>query len=209
MEWLTGKNLTTLIIGAVVLLLDLWVCGLWGGLGTTLLNVQIVLCSIFLICLVLIQRGRGGGLAGAFGGMGGSSAFGTKAGDVLTWTTIITAIVWFLMAMRLVTLTNQSGPRIDFGDSGSSREVPITGGSGASTTSDTTPEAAPGTGVIPKAATTPITPGGEASPPTGNALPPALEDPPAEKGAQADPAPTATPAPLPSPPPSEPTKPSP
>ena len=39
-------------------------------------------CSLFLIALVLIQRGRGGGLAGAFGGAGGQSAFGTKAGDV-------------------------------------------------------------------------------------------------------------------------------
>ena len=55
-----------------------------------LLNVLLVLTSLFLICLVLIQRGKGGGLAGAFGGPGGSSAFGTKAGDVFTKITIIT-----------------------------------------------------------------------------------------------------------------------
>ena len=50
-----------------------------------------MLTSLFLIFLILIQRGKGGGLAGAFGGVGGSSAFGTKAGDVFTRITIYTA----------------------------------------------------------------------------------------------------------------------
>jgi len=43
-----------------------------------ILGFMLVATSIFLILLVLIQRGRGGGLAGALGGMGGQSAFGTK-----------------------------------------------------------------------------------------------------------------------------------
>src|SRR6187200_2097731 len=54
--------------------------------------------GIFLIVLVLLQRGRGGGLAGAFGGMGGQSAFGTKAGDVFTRITVVVAILWVLSA---------------------------------------------------------------------------------------------------------------
>jgi preprotein translocase subunit SecG len=80
------------------------------GFLIALLNVLIVLTSIFLVCLVLIQRGKGGGLAGAFGGMGGSSAFGTKAGDVFTRVTIITAVVWMLMLMVQVILINRTGP---------------------------------------------------------------------------------------------------
>ncbi len=48
----------------------------------------LLITAIFLIVLVLIQRGKGGGLAGAFGGMGGQSAFGTKAGDLFTRVTI-------------------------------------------------------------------------------------------------------------------------
>lgn len=48
-----------------------------------LLSIPLLLVSIFLILIILVQRGRGGGLAGALGGMGGQSAFGTKAGDVL------------------------------------------------------------------------------------------------------------------------------
>jgi preprotein translocase subunit SecG len=55
--------------------------------------------ALFLILLVLVQRGRGGGIAGALGGMGGNSAFGTKAGDTFTWITYGTAAVWILLAM--------------------------------------------------------------------------------------------------------------
>ena len=39
-----------------------------------LLMFVLLLTCLFLIVLVLIQRGKGGGLAGAFGGMGGQSA---------------------------------------------------------------------------------------------------------------------------------------
>ena len=73
-----------------------------------LANVMMVLTSLFLICLVLIQRGKGGGLAGAFGGVGGSSAFGTKAGDVFTRVTIYAAALWFTLAMILVYTSNTS-----------------------------------------------------------------------------------------------------
>lgn len=74
---------------------------------TAILNTLLVLMSLFLICLVLIQRGKGGGLAGAFGGAGGSSAFGTKAGDTFTRITVVTASIWILLAMLLVILTGQ------------------------------------------------------------------------------------------------------
>ena len=68
---------------------------------TTILYVFMLLASIFLILLVLIQRGRGGGLAGALGGMGGYSAFGTRAGDLFTKITIVAASLWILVAMVL------------------------------------------------------------------------------------------------------------
>src|SRR6187399_1878976 len=64
-----------------------------------LLMTLLLLTSVFLILLVLIQRGRGGGLAGAFGGAGGQSAFGTKAGDLFTWITVWTGIAWVLLAI--------------------------------------------------------------------------------------------------------------
>jgi preprotein translocase subunit SecG len=77
------------------------------GIVRALLNALLVLSSLFLICLVLIQRGKGGGLAGAFGGAGGSSAFGTKAGDVFTRITIVVAAVWGILSMLLVILSNR------------------------------------------------------------------------------------------------------
>ena len=90
-----------------------------------LLNVLLVLTSLFLICLVLIQRGKGGGLAGAFGGPGGSSAFGTKAGDVFTKITIITAGIWFALTMFQVILINQGGTPSAFQGGADVTELPI------------------------------------------------------------------------------------
>lgn len=62
------------------------------------LSLLMLAISLFMILLVLIQRGRGGGLAGAFGGMGGQSAFGTRAGDTFTRITIVLAVIWVLLA---------------------------------------------------------------------------------------------------------------
>lgn len=67
-------------------------------MGTFLL-VLLMLVSAFLMFVVLIQRGRGGGLAGAFGGAGGQSAFGTKAGDMFTWITVWAGIAWVILAI--------------------------------------------------------------------------------------------------------------
>src|SRR5262245_25630158 len=82
---------------------------LWGVQVPTwvppLLTVALLLASVFLICLVLIQRGKGGGLAGAFGGAGGQSAFGSRAGDAFTKITIYTALVWILLIMFLIKTT--------------------------------------------------------------------------------------------------------
>jgi preprotein translocase subunit SecG len=57
-----------------------------------------MLVGLFLMFVILLQRGRGGGLAGAFGGLGGQSAFGTKAGDVFTVITIVTVCLWVVVA---------------------------------------------------------------------------------------------------------------
>ncbi|HEY2838505.1 MAG TPA: preprotein translocase subunit SecG [Pirellulales bacterium] len=73
-----------------------------------LLMLSMVLVATFLILLVLVQRGRGGGLTGALGGMGGQSAFGTKAGDLFTRITVVTALVWGLLCILAVTYYNRS-----------------------------------------------------------------------------------------------------
>lgn len=90
----------------------LWAASPWIA---TLLAVAMLLCGMFLILLVLIQRGKGGGLSGAFGGAGGSSAFGSRAGDTFTRITIYVAAVWLLLIMLTIKLTQPppagEGPR--------------------------------------------------------------------------------------------------
>jgi preprotein translocase subunit SecG len=68
----------------------------------TLFMLLLLLSSLFLILLVLVQRGKGGGLAGAFGGSGGQSAFGTKAGDLFTKVTIVVASTWIVLCLLAV-----------------------------------------------------------------------------------------------------------
>ena len=70
--------------------------------------ILLLLTAIFLIVLVLIQRGKGGGLAGALGGMGGQSAFGTKAGDLFTRITIGVAAGWILLLIITVKVVNSN-----------------------------------------------------------------------------------------------------
>src|SRR5438045_8582067 len=69
------------------------------GWGQYLLAGTIFIVSFLLICLVLLQKNRGSGLSGAFGGAGGQSAFGTKTGDVLTWITVGLTAVFLLLCV--------------------------------------------------------------------------------------------------------------
>jgi preprotein translocase subunit SecG len=66
------------------------------------LNIVLLLMGLFLILLVLIQRGKGGGLVGALGGVGGSSPFGSRAGDAFTRITIYVAALWLFLTMLQV-----------------------------------------------------------------------------------------------------------
>jgi preprotein translocase subunit SecG len=79
-------------------------------------GISLFVTSVFLILLVLVQRGRGGGLAGAFGGMGGQSAFGTKAGDLFTRITIVVASFWILLCVLAIAFMNTGGALGPAGD---------------------------------------------------------------------------------------------
>lgn len=71
------------------------------GILMKLVAVLFVLVSIFLILVVLIQKGRGGGLSGAFGGGMASGLLGSKTGDFLTWITIGTVAVFLGLAVLM------------------------------------------------------------------------------------------------------------
>jgi preprotein translocase subunit SecG len=87
--------------------------GGWYWIPGWLLSIAAFLIGLFLILLILIQRGKGGGLAGAFGGVGGSSPFGSRAGDVFTRYTITVATLWLwiiLLQVKIIQETEQPTP---------------------------------------------------------------------------------------------------
>jgi preprotein translocase subunit SecG len=141
------------------------------------LGFSLVLTSLFLILLVLIQRGRGGGLAGAFGGAGGQSAFGTKAGDVFTKITVGVAAFWILLCILSLNVLGRQASLFSpaLGGAAPQGTAPITPPSGPAAPEDmmpATPETKPATPEA-KPATT------EASTDTKPAAPPASAEAPA------------------------------
>jgi preprotein translocase subunit SecG len=87
---------------------------LWSYLSVAALT----LTCFLLIFIILLQRGRGGGLAGAFGGAGGQSALGTKAGDVFTRITVGLAVFWVLLAcLSIYALRSDSEGRLQLDES--------------------------------------------------------------------------------------------
>jgi len=65
-----------------------------------LTSIIFALAALGLILLVLLQKGRGGGLGSAFGGAG-NSLLGTKTGDFLTWVTVGFVGVFLVLAVLL------------------------------------------------------------------------------------------------------------
>jgi len=64
--------------------------------------IHVIVCAA-LIALVLIQRGRGGGLVESFQGV--ESMFGTKTNTFLTRTTTILSVVFFISCLSLAFLS--------------------------------------------------------------------------------------------------------
>ena len=72
----------------------------WFWIATMLFAVV----ALVLVLIILVQRPQGGGLAGAFGGAGGSSTetvFGGRVGDALTYATVAAFVVYIGLAITL------------------------------------------------------------------------------------------------------------
>src|SRR5438045_5129533 len=75
---------------------------------TFLTIVHIAVC-LFLILVVLLQAGKGGGMGIAFGGGGSQTVFGSSgAGNFLTRLTAICAAIFFVNSLALAFLSSQS-----------------------------------------------------------------------------------------------------
>jgi preprotein translocase subunit SecG len=81
---------------------------------TTVLIVIHVIVSIFLIAVVLLQRGRGAEIGAVFGGGASSTVFGSRgAGNFLTKLTTISAVLFMATSLGLSYIfTRASGERL-------------------------------------------------------------------------------------------------
>ena len=75
----------------------------------TFLTVLHLLVCVFLIIVVLLQAGKGGGMGIAFGGSGGSqTVFGSSwAGNFLTRLTAVTAFLFLITSLGLAHYSSQ------------------------------------------------------------------------------------------------------
>lgn len=127
--------------------------------GHYVLAVLFIIVCVLTMLVVLIQKGRGGGLSGAFGGVGGHSAFGAKTGDVFTWITVGLSAAFLLLAVWLNFVF---------------RKLPVS----AAKEPTESVQAVPGEPVTPPAGETPTTPRDGASGETPAPAPPGGTAPP-------------------------------
>jgi preprotein translocase subunit SecG len=79
---------------------------------TILITIVHVIVCFFLIAVVLLQSGKSGDLAAAFGGQGSQTAFGPRgAASVLSRATTWSAIIFMLTSITLsIFAARRSGP---------------------------------------------------------------------------------------------------
>ena len=70
------------------------------GLTMKIMAAIFLICAVVLVLVILVQKGRGGGLGAAFGG-GAGSVLGSKTGDFLTWLTVILFGLFLTLAVLM------------------------------------------------------------------------------------------------------------
>jgi len=126
------------------------------------------LFAVLLIGVILLQRGKGVGLSGAFGGTGGHTAFGAKTGDVLTWATIgiASGLLIFTIVLNFVFTPLQA-----FDTTPAPAVAPTTGLTPDSSAADSGPDAAGTESSAPAEAPPPEAPTPSATPAGGGETP--------------------------------------
>ena len=150
------------------------------GLLMKFVAVLFVLVCLVLILVVLMQKGRGGGLCGAFAGGMASGLLGSKTGDFLTWVTIVLVSVFLVLA---VLMARYYRPPVRYGRGApAATQQPMTGGQTSTPQAPASEQPAP---TAPSA-----TPPSSATQPAAPAAAPAGPQPaPSDTGAQPTPGP--------------------
>ena len=83
-----------------------------------------VVCSVVLVLVILIQKGRGGGLSAAFGGGKAGGLLGSKTGDFLTWFTIVLVVLFLGLAVIMAKFYRPSVSDFGEGQTSAQRQQP-------------------------------------------------------------------------------------
>ena len=78
----------------------------------SILIVVHVIISLFLIAVILLQAGKGGGVADTFGGSQMQNMFGTKSSTVLTKLTAVCAIGFIITCISLAVISSHKAKSI-------------------------------------------------------------------------------------------------
>lgn len=79
-----------------------------------------IISAVTMILVILIQKGKGGGLSSAFGGGMASGLLGSKTGDFLTWVTISLVGAFLVLAVLMAKFYKPTVS--DFGDKTAARQ---------------------------------------------------------------------------------------
>src|SRR5215813_1513368 len=80
---------------------------------TTFLTIVYVIVCVFLILVVLLQAGRGGGMGAAFGGSSQTVFGGAGAGNFLTRLTVMMAALFMLLSASLAYMSTSNGRALE------------------------------------------------------------------------------------------------
>ena len=81
-------------------------------LFAVVLVLHVIVC-LFLVLVVLVQSGKGGDIASAFGGGGTQTVFGPRgSSNVLTKATTVSAVIFMITSIALVILSQETGSSV-------------------------------------------------------------------------------------------------
>ena len=101
------------------------------GIIMKMVAVLFALTCIALILIILMQKGKGGGLSSAFGGGMAGGVLGSKTGDFLTWVTISLVGVFLLLAVIMAKFYKPSVEDGDLTTQTSTQTVPDSNDAGS------------------------------------------------------------------------------